>query len=188
MDCENYFEDWTQQEPPPPIPDPLQEAEDLMIRKYGVDRSFIDVYVQHASERTALDLVKNFLLLPPGREDAQVMEKTIRECTAALERHDREYDARKAAATKEMARLTAEKSKATNEKDKQECEAQARVVMNDYFKFALTSWKALHTLNECSKKIPINALEFHNDMQNFARMVIGLRIKVHFPALADAVM
>lgn len=193
MDDESLYAEWmsselTIQPLPSPSFDPLQEAEDTMMKKYGVDRSFVDVYVKHASERTANDIMKNFLLLPPGREDAVVLEKTIAKCVAALEKHDREYDSRKSAAVSEMTRLTMEKGKARNENDKKDCEAQAKAVMADYFEFASNSWKVLQILNDCSKKVPINTVEFHHDMQHFSRIVIGLRIKFHFPAFGDSVM
>jgi hypothetical protein len=167
-----------------PAYDPVIEMEQMMMNKYNVDRSFVKLYIKHAAERTNREVMRNYMLLPPGREDRLVIEKCVAQAQEIIRKHDLGYRTQMNAVTEAFQEI----SHATNEKEKKALEVKADAMAIEYFKMSTQAWKAVHTLYKCSEMVPIDAKEFHADMREFIRILISSNMRRHFPHLADQLM
>jgi len=164
--------------------DPLVQYEQKMITKYGVDRSFIKPYVKHATERSSKEILRNSLMLPPGREDRALIEKCAAQAIKTINDHDADFRTRMDAVSKEFVKA----AQARNEREKKILQENAEAMAQEYFKMAGDAWKAVQTLQKCAELEPIDAKEFHREMRSFIRLSLSTQMRTHFPELADRMM
>lgn len=173
--------------PAPVQEDVAQEIELEMWNKYKVDAAFMARYIEFASKRNALEVLQERFLLPDKRMDRSEMESVIKSCVADVVKFDamrRDFKAVVRCNYQTMKGMREAAIKAKNDKERDLIGERLKKLVTEYHSFMSEGTKAWSKLHRVSQYEPIDAAEFHKDMQRYIKAWTAAKLRVHFPVQA----
>lgn len=167
--------------PAPVQEDVAQRIEFEMWNKYGVDAAFMAKYIDFASKRNALEVLQERYLLPDKRMDRAEMVELIKSCVASVKKFDDQKKDFKAVVRSNYLMMKEMRDAAVNDKERDLIGERMKKVVTEYHAFMSEGTKAWSKLHRVSQYEPIDAVEFHRDMQSYIKAWTAAKLRVHFP-------
>lgn len=156
-------------------------------KKYGLTTAFLEQYLDHACQRSSMQVLTSRFLLPPGYMDEGEMEQYAVRHFENLKTYDDVKLERRTEVIKSVQELKAAIKAAEEQSEPkrvvQTLKNQMQELVESHTKYVNKVYDARRDLYKLTQFKPINAEEFHRDMHELSLLYIESKLKKLLPGL-----